>query len=180
LSEKWWKRKKRSHWDEFFEEFDKLEKMIDEMMNATFADSSTGQGRRSFSNPYVFGFSVSLGPDGKPRVRKFGTLQSTTQGSRFQEEREPLVDVMEDRKEIVIIAELPGIEKEDIKLDVTESSLTISVDTPERKYHRELFLPAKILKNSVRKRYKNGVLEVRLKKTRRNSFDVNKYSLSDY
>jgi HSP20 family protein len=165
LNEKWWRWKKRSEWDEFFREFDKLEKMVDELMNGASDDVSRDQRERKFPNPYVLGFSVSIGPDGKPQVHKFGSLQSTMQGSEVPEEREPLVDVVDDKKEVVIIAELPGVEKEDIKLDVTESTLRISVDTPGRSYYKKLFLPAKVQNSSMKMGYKNGVLEVRLKKT---------------
>jgi HSP20 family protein len=165
LNEKWWRWKKRSEWDEFFREFDRLEKMVDELMNDAPDNMSKNQRERKFPNPYVLGFSVSIGPDGKPRVHKFGSLQSTVQGSEVREEREPLVDVVDDKKEVVVIAELPGVEKDDIKLDVTESTLRISVDTPERSYYKKLFLPAKVQSSSMNVGYKNGVLAVRLKKT---------------
>lgn len=165
MNEKWWRWKKRSEWDEFFKEFDKLEKMVDELMNDTADNAPKEQRERKLPNPYVLGFSVSIGPDGKPQVHKFGSLQSTMQGSEVREEREPLVDIVDDKKEVVVIAELPGVEKDDIKLDVTESTLKISVDTPERSYYKKLYLPAKVLCSSIKTGYKNGVLEVRLKKT---------------
>ncbi|MCS7114135.1 MAG: hypothetical protein RMJ15_03975 [Nitrososphaerota archaeon] len=43
-----------------------------------------------------------------------------------------------------VVAELPGVEKEDIKLYGSEDTLTITVDTPQRKYHKEVSLPAKV------------------------------------
>lgn len=112
LNEKWWRWKKRSEWDEFFKEFDKLEKMVDDLVNGSTTDaSSKEQGERKFPNPYVLGFSVSIGPDGKPQVHKFGSLQSSVQDSVIREEREPLVDVLDDKKDVVVIAELPGVER---------------------------------------------------------------------
>lgn len=175
MNEKWWRWKKRSEWDEFFKEFDKLEKMVDNLVNGAADDSSKEQGERKFPNPYVLGFSVSIGPDGKPQVHKFGSLQSSMQGSEIREEREPLVDVLDDKQEVVIIAELPGVEKEDIKLNATELSLRITVDTPDRSYYKKLYLPAKVQRNSVQKSYKNGVLEIRLKKAGGKLISVKKH-----
>jgi HSP20 family protein len=180
LSEKWWRRKRNSQWDEFFEEFDKLEKMVDDMMQDIFEETPPEQEKKKHSNPYVFGFSVSMGSDGKPQVQKFGTLQPSLQGSEIREEREPLIDIMETKDEVEIIAELPGVEKDGIKLDLTESALTISVDTTERKYYKKLLLPAKVREDSIQTNYKNGVLEVRVKKVGGKSIKVKEHSFTDH
>ncbi|HDO41283.1 MAG TPA: Hsp20/alpha crystallin family protein, partial [Candidatus Bathyarchaeota archaeon] len=81
-----------------------------------------------------------------------------------REEREPLVDIINTNGEIKVIAELPGVEKKDIKLHGTETSLTISVDTPQRKYYKEVELPEKVDPKQAKSTYKNGVLEVTLPK----------------
>jgi HSP20 family protein len=60
--------------------------------------------------------------------------------------------------------ELPGVEKSDIKLHGTEDSLTISVDTPQYKYYKEVALPVKVKIKEASSSYKNGVLEVVLPK----------------
>ena len=52
------------------------------------------------------------------------------------------------------------MEKTDIKLHGTEESLTISVDTPQYKYYKDVELPAKVRVKEARSTYKNGVLEV--------------------
>jgi len=134
---------------------------MDEMMRRSFETPSKGE---KFRRPYVYGFSMSIGPDGKPVIREFGNVQESQRGPKIREEREPLVDVMEEDKDVVIVAELPGVEKDDISLHATEDRLTISVETPERKYHKELTLPARVDPKSAQASYKNGVLEVRLKK----------------
>jgi HSP20 family molecular chaperone IbpA len=77
--------------------------------------------------------------------------------------REPLVDVFVGEDYLYITAELPGIDEKDIKLDVTDDKVTISVDTPKRKYYSEINLPAKVSPSPVDQTYKNGVLEVKLK-----------------
>ncbi len=162
MSERWWRRKKKRPWFDVFDEFDRLEKMMDEMMRRAF-ERPFGEAKFR-RQPYVYGFSMSIGPDGKPVIREFGNVQQSHRGPKIREEREPLVDIMEEDKEVIIVAELPGVEKDEINLHATEDHLTISVDTPERKYHKEMTLPAKVDSKSARASYKNGVLEVRLKK----------------
>jgi HSP20 family protein len=156
------RRKKSSYpWSDIFEDFDEIEEMMDEMMRRAF--ESPSKGNKTYG-PYVYGFSMSAGPDGKPVVREFGNVQSSRYGPKLREEREPLVDVMEGEKEVAILAELPGVDKKDINLEAEEDNLTVSVNAPERKYHKELMLPAKVDPKSAQASYKNGVLEIRLKK----------------
>lgn len=118
--------------------------------------------------PFVYGYSITIGPDGKPQIREFGNVKPGTRFGKpeisIREEREPLVDIISADGEIKVIAELPGVDKKDIKLHGTESTLTISVDTPERKYYKEVELPAKVDPDKARSTYKNGVLEVTLQK----------------
>lgn len=164
MSERWWRRRKNRPWfNDDFDEFDRLEELIDEMMQRTFETPSKGTNIRQH---YVYGFSMSVGPDGKPVIREFGNVQPGRERHRIREEREPLVDVIEEDEYVVVVAELPGVEKDDINLHVTEDHLAISVDTSERKYHKELTLPARVNPKSAEASYRNGVLEVRLKKAK--------------
>lgn len=165
MSEPWWRRKRKNRsypWFNIFDEFDKLDEMFDEMMRHAFEPFSKGSKRYK---PYVYGFSVSIGPDGKPMIREFGNVRRDRSGPKIREDREPLVDVLEEEEDVVVVAELPGVEKEDIKLHATEDHLTISVDTSNRKYSKELVLPVGVDPGSARAVYKNGVLEVRLRKS---------------
>ena len=114
--------------------------------------------------PFVYGYSITIGPDGKPQIREFGNVKPTRFGPRIREEREPLVDIYVTNGEVKVIAELPGVNKEDIQLHGTEDTLTISVDTPERKYYKEVKLPARVDPKGAKTSYKNGVLEVTLPK----------------
>jgi HSP20 family protein len=117
--------------------------------------------------PFVYGYSVTMGPDGKPRIREFGNFRPETRRGRPQvhirEQREPLVDIFDTEGTVKVIAELPGVEKQDIKLNATAENLTISVDTPERKYRKEIELPSKVDPKQAQSTYRNGVLEVVLK-----------------
>ena len=114
--------------------------------------------------PFVYGYSMKIGPDGKPEIQEFGNIKKSLKGPEVKEEREPLVDIVETNGEIRVVVEMPGVEKSDIKLHGTEDSLTISVDTPQSKYYKEVELPTKIRVKDASSSYKNGVLEVILPK----------------
>lgn len=118
--------------------------------------------------PFVYGYSFTMGPEGKPQVREFGNIKPETRVGRpsldIREQREPLVDVLETDDEVKVIAELPGVEKRDINLHGSEHRLRISVDAPQHKYYKEIELPTKVNPKTARSSYRNGVLEVTLQR----------------
>ncbi len=114
--------------------------------------------------PLVYGYSMTIGPDGKPKVRTFGNLKPGVPLPRPTERREPIIEVVPTPYIIRVIAEIPGVTKEDIDLRVKEDKLTISVDTKERKYFKEVELLARVDPKSVDASYQNGVLEVTLRR----------------
>ena len=158
--DEWWKRWRTPFRDidEFMRQF---EKMVEEMFKEFEKDFS-----KNFREirPLVWGWSVTIGPDGKPVIREFGNVKREGLKPGIRVEREPLVDVFSEDGVVKVVAELPGVEKQDIKLHATPKTLTISVDTPQRKYYKELELPAEIDPKTAKAVYKNGVLEVTLKK----------------
>jgi len=179
--DRWWRRRFPSFRRFFFGDFEDIFREMEEMMEREFKEFSRKvpkdlirerelpDGTRVHEwGPFVYGYSITIGPDGRPQIREFGNVKP---GMRFgkpeidiKEEREPLVDIMSTDGEVKVVAELPGVDKNDIKLHGTESTLTISVDTPERKYYKEVELPAKVNPEKARSTYKNGVLEVTLEK----------------
>jgi HSP20 family protein len=112
--------------------------------------------------PVVKGFSITIGPDGEPVIREFGTKSMISE--RGIEERRPLVDVIETDDEIQVIAEIPGVRKEDIELNATERTLEIKSEGERRRYYEKVELPAEIDPDSVKATYNNGILEVIMKK----------------
>ena len=144
----------------FSEQFKELEK---ELPKGLVRESKTPDGTtRKEIGPIVYGYSVTIGPDGKPVVREFGNVRkgAGTPWRQIQDKREPLVDVVSSEKEVRVIAELPGVSKEDINLTVNEKSLVISVDREDRRYYKELDLPGIVDPRVAKSSYNNGVLEV--------------------
>ncbi len=120
-------------------------------------------------SPFVFGGRMSPGADGKPKFERFDTTRSSNQQEAENDEgREPLVDIMEEDEEIIVVAEIPGCAKENIELDTTDLSLTITAcdEDNERKYKTTVDLPSKINPDHARARYRNGILEVKLEKVK--------------
>ncbi|MEM2759944.1 MAG: archaeal heat shock protein Hsp20 [Nitrososphaerales archaeon] len=125
--------------------------------------------------PFVYGYSVTIGPEGKPVVREFGNVKPSLRPSpklALKSEREPLVDVMSTDEEIKIVAEMPGVSKEDIKVTATENAVTIHTATPERKYHKEIELPDAVDPSTAKSTYKNGILEITFKRKKRKEAGV--------
>ncbi len=114
--------------------------------------------------PIVYGYSVTVGPDGKPVVREFGNVRrgERTPWKEIQDKREPLVDVVTSDKDVKVIAEIPGVRKEDVNVTVHDRSVTISVDTETRKYYKELGLPSAVDPQGAKSMYNNGILEITL------------------
>ena len=135
-----------------------IRRMTEEMMKM-FSTAQPGK-------PFVHGFKIHYGPDGKPRIEDFGNkpIKSPQGEPLISEEREPLTDIIEGDEDVAITVEIPGVEKEDIDLNATNETIEIKVDTPQRKYHKILNLPCDVLPKTTKATYKNGVLDIVLKR----------------
>lgn len=112
----------------------------------------------------VYGFSVRMGLGGNPIIEPFGNIQETEWGPVVAETREPLVDVLEEGDQLVVVAELPGVEQDQIELSVVGDVLEISASGRDRRYQKELLLPWATDAESLETSYRNGVVEIRLAK----------------
>ncbi|HEX2407414.1 MAG TPA: Hsp20/alpha crystallin family protein [Nitrososphaeraceae archaeon] len=79
-------------------------------------------------------------------------------------EREPLIDISSTDNEIKIVAEMPRISKEKIKIDAYDKYVEIKSEDPDRKYHKQIEVPNYIDVESGKSTYKNGILEITFKK----------------
>lgn len=124
--------------------------------------------RDKFGGPFMYGFNISIGSDGKPTFDSFGNIKPKQYSGKpeVRKVRVPLVEVNELEDQFIIIAEMPGVSKEDIELKSTTHSLTISTKSNSigRKYYKEIDLPVAINSEYAKARYTNGILEIKLKK----------------
>ena len=150
--------------------FKGIEKLIDlatELKEAGGEIKKEGEidlGRLKEGMKGVYGFSVKTAVGGEPVVETFGNIKKTPEGPTVEEEREPMTDVFDEKEEVRIYAEMPGVNEEDIKFDLKGDILDISAQSGERKYHKEVLLPVQVKKETLSYTYKNGILEVRIKK----------------
>ena len=124
-------------WNDLFGGFDSLNRRIEDMFS-----------RMDMSGPDVktYGYTMWQGPDGVRHVK------------------EPFTDVSEEDSVVRAVAEIPGVEKQDIELSCTRNVLSIRVKTPGREFEKDLALPCDVDVDSARAEYNNGLLEVTLDK----------------
>lgn len=93
----------------------------------------------------------------------------------------PKIDMRENEKEFIIEAEIPGVDKNDIRLEVNDNLLTISFERKQEKdeknkegwriiersygkFSRTISLPQSVKSDGAKATYKDGVLKVILPK----------------
>jgi HSP20 family protein len=111
----------------------------------------------------VYGFSIKT-LAGKPVIESFGNIRETAKGPVVEEVREPIVDVFDEKNYILVIAELPGVSEDKIKVEVVGDILNLTASDTDRKYAKEILLPSKVKPSSLKTAYQNGILEIKLEK----------------
>ena len=150
-------KKKRKHFFfDMFDEFERMDKLIDELFEKNLRDLE----KIKPGKHYVYGFSVKIGPDGKPVVEEFGNFRPEEKKLEVRDEREPVTDFIDHGNSISVISELPGVEEKDIHIKYAGDSLEIKVPG---KFYKKMKVP-KLDKKSIKWRFKNGVIEVNAKK----------------
>jgi HSP20 family protein len=114
----------------------------------------------------VYGFSVrtGIGQQGgqEIRVEPFGNVRSDRSGEAvFDDVREPLVDVHEEEDHVLVLAEIPGVSKKDVQLDLSGDRLTVRAQRGEKRYCKEVALPERFEQESMHWECSNGILKIR-------------------
>jgi HSP20 family protein len=111
---------------------------------------------------YGFTVKVGLGNDG-PRVEPFGNIRRDRESGHtvVQEVREPVVDIFEEEGHVLVVAEMPGVSPEDVKITVEDDVLTILAERGDKKYRKEVLLPASCLREKMQVTCNNGVVEIK-------------------
>ena len=154
------RRRLSSFFDDNFDPFadlDQFHALFEDLMRQGLEQSRAKSGPHA---PLVYGFSMNVGPDGKPHVEPFGNVRQ----GKVTQEREPVVDVQDHQGEVRIIAELPGVDKSAISIQVRADVLHLDVQDAQRPFSKQVRLPAAVESKASSATYKNGILEVVLKK----------------
>ena len=120
----------------------------------------------SSNTPYYYGYQITVGPDGKPHVREFGNIRPSAKGLVEQTGvRAPLVDTAVDQKQntLRVTAEMPGVNKEDIKVNVSGKYVTVHAEKGDKKYHTDIPVDVELDDSSAKATYTKGILELNIK-----------------
>ena len=159
----WGIRPSRIFEDMIDKEFSEAEDMLDRMFRTV---REINPSDLVSSAPYYYGYQVRIGPDGKPHVREFGNIRPSAKGLVEQTGvRAPLVDTALDEKQntLKITAEMPGVNKEDVKIDVSDKYVSIHAEKGEKKYHADIPVDVELDDASAKATYSNGILELKIK-----------------
>lgn len=136
-----WRRSRKSL--ERFNPFKAFKETTDRKTHRTFGPKKPKPRKK----PYSYRYNL-------PKLRTKGELT----------EPEPLIDVLEGEDEIVVIAELVGFRRESLRIHLRDQRLTLTARASDRKYHKSLNLPKRVIPDNIKTTYKNGVLEIQLEK----------------
>ncbi len=114
------------------------------------------------TDPHFYGYEMTMGNDGKPIIKQYGNAMPALSTTGV---REPFVDEVldKDSNTLKLVAEMPGVDKKDIRVTIEDKYAKISAEHGERKYHASILLRYKIDENSTKATYANGILEVTFK-----------------
>jgi len=115
----------------------------------------------------VYGFSVKVGlGDQGVKVEPFGTIHQEmgANQSTVVEIREPLVDLFEEDDHVMVVAEMPGVGVEDLRLDLKDDILTLTAEKGDKKYCKEILLPGSFARERMIISCNNGVVEIKCMK----------------
>jgi HSP20 family protein len=169
--------------EDWLREFDEMRHEMEHVFEETIQDieripkelvreyQTAAGGMAREIGPLVYGYSYTVGADGKPQFREFGNIrpsQRSLGGGRpgigapmLTAEREPLADVTTTDKGVKVTVEMPGINKQDIKVSAYEGAVDVStIEKARRKYHRIIDLPSETDIGTARSTYSNGILEI--------------------
>ncbi|MDK6027777.1 Hsp20/alpha crystallin family protein [Ignisphaera sp. 4213-co] len=160
-------RRRRSIFDLFDDLFSELEEELNEL-ERSFRIGLAPLDKSEFGKPIVYGFRIEIGPDGIPKIYEFGNVKRSGRGRPkviVSEELEPLVDIYEEEDKIRVVLEMPGVDENKIKVEALDDRhIVVEGSNHDRKYKKEIELPTEVDVDSAEAVYKNGVLEIRLKK----------------
>jgi HSP20 family protein len=159
--------------DSFFAGFDEFDRYANEVMK----EASAGKG-----NAYVYGYRAYTGADDKPVVEEYSNMpgfKAALGGGGFAGQSrnatdmlppavhesgnkaiEPYYDVLDEGTNVKVIVEMPGVEREQIKLKSTGRTINVDAQSEHRTYSAKIQTPDFVQAKPQKAQYKNGVLEI--------------------
>lgn len=137
--------------DDVFEQmFEQMNEMMEEMgMEGNFE-----------------GFRMTNQPGEEPNFEKFGEGGNTDPFAGFEgfDEASTHVDVLDEGDVVRVVADLPGVGKDDIRVAVSGDELKIQASNEDREYDERVDLSYVVDEDTGEATYNNGVLEITFEK----------------
>ncbi len=185
-----------------FREFESIQEEMSKMLNQFYTltpnltKETLGEyhipkyDRLQRDEPTVYGYTLIVGPSGRPQVMEFGNAvsfvdeESDKENARMTSifgeyliergpsapktptEREPVADINSTDREVKVVMEMPGVKEEDIAINAYDRKLEVLTNAPQRNYRKLIELPQDADTETARFTHNNGVLEVTFKKKR--------------
>lgn len=109
----------------------------------------------------VYGINISTLVNNKSVAKNLGNNKETPLD---KEVREPLVDIFDEEDSIVVIAEIPGVTEQGIKIEIKEQILELSALGQEKNYYSNIILPSQVIPSSMKSSHNNEVLKIVIQK----------------
>jgi HSP20 family protein len=132
-----------------------INKLFDELIETNGIAPGPGDSYR---------FEISVNKDGVTITPNATNAKGQVQAQKV-EEKEPLIDVIEKKDGLAVIAELPGIEKKKLEIHADHERLSIKADKGNTVYSKLVPLPSKVDPSSAVAIYNNGILEITFKRS---------------
>lgn len=150
--------------DGFENQFRQMEQEMDNLFNKMISGKLSSQ---NDPNTQFYGWTYQVGPDGKPHYQEFGNIpniHSSQPKPQLHQSHESPIDIQDGDKEIYITMELPGVKKENIKLETLDNILKIEINDDNPPYRKEIDLKTDINEKKTEATYNNGILCITLEK----------------
>jgi HSP20 family protein len=116
----------------------------------------------------MYGMSIRVAPRTVPPVgRPRHGRRAARRREPGEETREPIVDVFDEGELVMVVVQLPGVDEHSVRWNIQDGTqLTMSADSTDRKYLKELELPGAVDDQTAVATFANGILELKLWKHR--------------
>ncbi len=153
----WPKKRKKS---EFNFDIESFREMIEEIIEEMKEGLESGEVPEK-DNPLVFGFSFKVDQEGEPTIEEFGNIKSKDGKTVVNTEREPLVNILEEKNNIILTVELPGVQKENIVVETIDPyTIEIRTNNSEKNFYKKVSLHGPVKKSKSKASFNNGILEI--------------------
>jgi HSP20 family protein len=144
---------------------EQLGKLAEQQSGSGEIDFGSGSDKRMKG---VYGFTVksALGERGGVKVEPFGNIKRDEAGKTVEVQaiREPMIDLFDEVDHLLIVAEVPGITEDAVRLELQDDILIFTAEKGDSQYRKEVLLPASFAAEQMSFTCRNGILEVRFNK----------------